>query len=234
MQKLRHHHIASVQFHVFEADKYSIIMLPVAECDLRHFLRCCVDGRFPRTTATHLTSWFGCLIGALAFAHSKDVKHEDIKPSNILIKDHQPYLADFGCAKDFSGLENSTSLDTLTFGTPVYWAPEPQPRGRRADVFSLGCVFSEMLTVRHERSLESFQAFRQVKHRDNAYAFKENLEKVINWLDDIIPLRDSVGNLLKEQTLKMLEPDPSRRKEAKDVKRNFRLEGDAVFCSTCY
>ena len=234
MQKLRHHHIASVQFHVFEAEKYSIIMLPIAECDLRHFLRWCTDEHFPRTEATHLTSWFGCLIGALAFAHSKNVKHEDIKPNNILIKDHQPFLADFGCAKDFSGLESSTSLDTLTFGTPVYWAPEPQPRGRSADIFSLGCVFSEMLTVRQKRSLEDFQAFRYVQHRDNAYAFKENLEKVIIWLNDMIPPKDSVGILLKEQTCLMLEPDRFKRKEAKTIKRNLRLEGDAVFCSTCF
>ena len=120
MQKLRHHHIASVQFHVFELDTYSIIMLPVAECDLRRFLRRCADAQFPRIELTHLTPWFGCLIGGLAFVHSKHIKHEDIKPSNILIKDHQPYLADFGCAKDFSGLNSSTSLDTLTFGTLVY------------------------------------------------------------------------------------------------------------------
>ncbi|KAF2477180.1 kinase-like protein [Lindgomyces ingoldianus] len=143
MQKLRHHHIASVQFHVFELDTYSIIMLPVAECDLRRYPRRCIDAQFPRTDLTHLTSWFGCLVGALAFAHSKHIKREDIKPGNILIKDHQPYLAGFGCAKDFSGLDSSTSLDTLTFGTPVYWAPEGQPRGRSTDVFSLGCVFSE-------------------------------------------------------------------------------------------
>ena len=119
--------------------------------------------------------------------NSKQVKQEDIKPSNILIKDYQPCLADSGCAKDFSGLETSTSLDTLTFGTPVYWAPEPQPRGRSADVFSLGCVFNGMLTVRHERSLEDFQAFRHVQYRNNAYAFKENLRKVVGWLDDLIP-----------------------------------------------
>jgi serine/threonine protein kinase len=108
MQKLRHHHIASVQFHVFEHDTYSIIMLPVAECDLHHFLRRCIDAKFPRTELAHLTPWFGCLVGALAFAHSKHIKHEDIKPSNVLIKDHQPYLTDFGCAKDFSGLDSST------------------------------------------------------------------------------------------------------------------------------
>ena len=201
------------------------------ECDLRSFLRRCADGRFPRTETILLTSWFGCLIGALVYAHSKSVKNEDIKPNNILIKDHQPYLADFGCAKDFSGLENSASLDTLTFGTPVYWAPEPPPRGRKADVFSLGCVFSEMFTVRHEHSLEQFRAFRHVQHRDNAYAFKE---KVTTWLDNIIPEKDPVGSLLKEQTCLMLEPDPSKRTEAKEIKRNLRLEADAVFCSTCF
>ena len=234
MQKLRHHHIASVQFHVSEAEKYSIIMLPVADCDLRDFLGWCHKERFPKTETTHLTSWFGCLISALAFAHSKNVKHEDIKPSNILIKDHQPFLADFGCAKDFSGQESSTSLDTLTFGTPVYWAPEPQPRGRSADVFSLGCVFSEMLTVRQKRSLQEFQEFRYVSNRDNAYAFKENLEKVLKWLNDTIPPGDSVATLLEEQTRKMLEPDRSKRIGAKDIKRCLRQEGDAVFCSTCF
>lgn len=234
MQKLRHHHIASVQFHVFEGDTYSIIMLPVAECDLRHFLRRCVDKQFPRTELTYLTSWFGCLVSALAFAHAKHIKHEDIKPSNILIKDHQPYLADFGCAKDFSGLDSSTSVDTLTFGTPVYWAPESQPRGRSADVFSLGCVFSEMLTVRYKRRLEDFQAFRYVQHRDNAYAFRENLDRVIDWLEEIVPQSDSVGILLKEQTFKMLERSVQRRKEARDIKRGLRIEGEVVFCSTCF
>jgi serine/threonine protein kinase len=202
MQKLRHHHIASVQFHVFEGDTYSIIMLPVAECDLRHFLRRCAEAEYPQTDIAHLTSWFGCLISALVYAHSKFIKHEDIKPGNILIKDHQPCLADFGCAKDFSGLDSSTSMDTVTFGTPVYWAPEGPPRGRGGDVFSLGCVFSEMLTVRQKRSLAEYQAYRYVRHRDNPYAFRENVDKVHAWLDEIVPQNDSVGTLLKDQTLR--------------------------------
>ena len=148
MQKLRHDHIASVQFHFCEGDVFSLVMLPVADFDLRKFLRYCIDREFPKAEMTHLTSWFGCLVGALDFAHSKQIKHEDIKPNNILIKDHRPYLADFGCAEDFSGLDTSASINASRYGTPVYWAPETQ-RGRSADVFSLGCVFSEMLTVRY-------------------------------------------------------------------------------------
>lgn len=234
MQKLRHHHIASVQFHVYDGDaSYSLIMLPVAECDLRAFLRRCAEKQFPRSELQQLTTWFGCLIGALAFAHSKHVKHEDIKPNNILIKDHQPYLADFGCAKDFSELESSASTDMLTHGTPIYWAPESQPRGRGADVFSLGCVFSEMLTIRHKRTLEEFREYRRIPNRDFGYAFRENLDKVLDWLDEIVPTRDDVGDLLKEQTFKMLERNVGRRREAKDIKRSLRAESDHVFCTTC-
>ena len=235
MQKLRHHHIASVQFHVRETDTFSMIMLPVGDYDLLCFLqRKCIHAQFPKTELTHLTSWFGCLVSALAFAHSKKIKHEDIKPRNILIKDHQPYLADFGCAQDFSELEASTSTDVLVFGTPVYWAPENPPRGRAADVFSLGCVFSEMLTVRQGRTLEEYQSRRYVANRDNAYAFRENLPRVYEWLEQLKRPDDSVGELLIEQTLKMLEQDKNSRLEAKDIKKGLRLEGDAVFCNTCY
>jgi serine/threonine protein kinase len=135
MQNLRHHHIASVLFHIRDIDSFSIIMLPVADYDLLTFLqRKTLDHSFSRIELSNLTSWFGCLIPALAFAHSKRIKHEDIKPNNILIKDQQPYLADFGCAKDFSTLDSSTSI------------------------FSLGCVFSEMLTVRQGHSLEEYQS----------------------------------------------------------------------------
>ncbi|EXJ89007.1 serine/threonine protein kinase [Capronia epimyces CBS 606.96] len=236
MQKLRHHHIASVQFHYFDAEKntYNLIMLPVAECDLRRFLHDCAQQGFPKTELMHLTSWFGCLVGALDFAHSKHVKHEDIKPSNILIKDHQVYLADFGCAKDFEGLDNSNSIDTITFGTPVYSAPESKPRGRRADVFSLGCVFTEMLTVKYKHTLEEFRAHRCLTHGDYPYAFRESLPKVKEWINWIVPAADSVGKLLKEQTFLMLQRNPDRRSEAKDVKRSLRPEGEDVFCNSCF
>jgi len=173
------------------------------------------------------------LVSALAFAHAKRIKHEDIKPRNILIKDRQPYLADFGCAKDFSELEHSASVDTLGFGTPVYWPPESLPRGRAADVFSLGCVFSEMLTVRQRETLGNYQETRHVPHRDNAYAFRENLPVVTKWVKQFKNRDDSVGLLLIEQTLRMLDDDSSLRPEAKDVKKALRWENEAVFCSSC-
>lgn len=237
MEKLRHHHIASLCFHDYDRseDIFTILMLPVADYDLLQFLQGkCINAMFPRTELTHLTSWFGCLVSALAFAHSAKIKHEDIKPTNILIKDHVPYLADFGCAQDFSESDRSTSTDILAFGTPVYWAPENPPRGRAADVFSLGCVFSEMLTVMQGCTLEDYHRFRYLPNRDNPYAFRKNLPQVCKWLDQLKRPEDDVGELLIEQTLKMLEEDKNDRPEANHVKRALRREGDTVFCTTCY
>jgi len=120
MQKLRHHHIAPVLFWVRELNAFSIIMLPVGDTDLRRFLE---DNcrNFEVAVITLLDTWFGCLISALNYAHGESVVHHDIKPQNILIKNNQPFLADFGSAKDFTGLEASTSPQEDYTGTPVFW-----------------------------------------------------------------------------------------------------------------
>jgi serine/threonine protein kinase len=90
---------------------------------------------------------------ALQYAHEQGVLHRDIKPENILLdlKGHVK-LADFGIAKLVG--EDPKSL-TLTgtgaaLGTPHYMAPEQVDRpgtvDHRADIYSLGVVFYEMLT----------------------------------------------------------------------------------------
>ncbi|OAP58889.1 hypothetical protein AYL99_06186 [Fonsecaea erecta] len=235
MHKLRHNHIAPVLFYVRDETTFSIIMLPVGDYDLRHFLEVNCAG-FPRTETGHLDQWFGCLTSALTFAHLQRVKHEDIKPSNILIRDYQPYLADFGSAKDISQMEGSTSTDEYIAGTPVYWPPEPrQERGRAADVFALGCVFSEMLTVRQNKTLQEYRDARYLPHVDNGYAFRTNLAAVRTWLEEL-PKEvgpPEVRALLLEQTLSMLASEPLQRPEARVVKKNFRKEGDALFCISC-
>jgi serine/threonine protein kinase len=90
---------------------------------------------------------------ALQYAHDEDVVHRDIKPANILIeKKGRVKIADFGLAKmadrDVTGLGLTQSRATM--GTPQYMAPEqlekPLEVDHRADIYSLGVVFYEMLT----------------------------------------------------------------------------------------
>jgi serine/threonine protein kinase len=89
---------------------------------------------------------------ALQYAHDEGVVHRDIKPENILIdRKGRVKIADFGIAKI---LGDDQVLQTLTqdqvLGTPHYMAPEqiehPAAVDHRADIYSLGVVFYEMLT----------------------------------------------------------------------------------------
>jgi predicted Ser/Thr protein kinase len=90
---------------------------------------------------------------ALQYAHEHGVVHRDIKPENVLLdKAGRVKVADFGLAKM---MEHGDSDRTLTgagqvMGTPHYMAPEqwerPNDVDHRADIYSLGVVFYEMLT----------------------------------------------------------------------------------------
>jgi serine/threonine protein kinase len=100
------------------------------------------------------------LCDALQFAHDRGIVHRDIKPENLLLdKAGRVKVADFGIAKMFGTVnasgnagepaapENATQT---AVGTPSYSAPEqktdPQRVDNRADIYSLGVVFYEMLT----------------------------------------------------------------------------------------
>lgn len=95
----------------------------------------------------------GQVCTALQYAHEQGIVHRDIKPENILLDSHgNVKIADFGLAK----LASKTDRDyTLTgthqvMGTPRYMAPEQMEGSRavdhRADLYSLGVVFYELLT----------------------------------------------------------------------------------------
>jgi len=100
------------------------------------------------------------LCDALQRAHDRGIVHRDIKPENLLLdKDGRVKVADFGIAKimgavDGGGKGVGASVPQNTtqtaVGTPNYSAPEqktdPQRVDSRADIYSLGVVFYEMLT----------------------------------------------------------------------------------------
>lgn len=88
-------------------------------------------------------------IGLMA-AHNKGMIHRDIKPGNIWLEGARGRvrLLDFGLALTRSTDVRITQVGAI-MGTPAYIAPE-QASGQevdcRADLFSLGVVFYEMLT----------------------------------------------------------------------------------------
>lgn len=89
------------------------------------------------------------LASALEVAHRKEIVHRDLKPSNVLFRsDGTLLLSDFGIAKELNR-ESDLTVTGSAIGSPNYLSPE-QARGMdvdaRADIYSLGILFYEMLT----------------------------------------------------------------------------------------
>jgi serine/threonine-protein kinase len=93
------------------------------------------------------------LTGALGAAHAKGIIHRDLKPDNIfLVPDpdlgERAKILDFGIAKLTEAKGNT--MTGVLMGTPLYMAPEQAQSAstidQRADLYSLGCIFYELLT----------------------------------------------------------------------------------------
>lgn len=96
------------------------------------------------------------LARALAAAHREGVLHRDVNPRNVLVRaDGEPVVIDFGLMRASGDPTLTGSGDLL--GTPQYMAPE-QARGERvderSDVFGLGTVLVELLTLAPPRAAE--------------------------------------------------------------------------------
>lgn len=148
LARLNHPHIVTVyDFGHTDDGLYFFIMEFVEGTDLRQVIRNAELS--PKEALTIVPQ----ICDALQFAHDEGIVHRDIKPENILLnKKGRVKIADFGLAKI---LDSPATVYTLTqagqrMGTPHYMAPEqiehPDRVDHRADIFSLGVVFYEMLT----------------------------------------------------------------------------------------
>lgn len=100
------------------------------------------------------------ILGAFDYAHGRGIVHRDIKPSNIFInKEGQVKILDFGIAQI---LKDAGEDNMKGAGTYAYMSPEQVMENNvdtRSDIYSLGVVYSEMLTARRpfDLSLSQFE-----------------------------------------------------------------------------
>lgn len=147
LARLNHPNIVTV-FDFGDAGGFFYLLMEYVDgANLRQAMRA---GRFTPAQALEIVPK---ICDALQYAHSEGVLHRDIKPENILLDlKGRVKIADFGIAK-LAGQRESGDTLTATgaaVGTPQYMAPEQLERPRevdhRADIYSLGVVFYEMLT----------------------------------------------------------------------------------------
>jgi serine/threonine protein kinase len=128
--------------------------------DLHYFLMELVEGanlrqlqRSGRVSAREVLQIIPQICDALQYAHDQGVVHRDIKPENVLVdRRGKVKIADFGLARMLGTAPEGDRLtaEGQVMGTPHYMAPEqldrPALADHRADIFSLGVVFYELLT----------------------------------------------------------------------------------------
>ncbi len=174
LKRLRHRHVVEYVGSYTAAQHLGIIMAPVADGNLAWFMDSISGATAGETTTTTtptekralLRTFFGCLASALSYLHASQIRHKDVKPQNVLVMTATGaagvLLTDFGLSLDWADLSRSTTKGAPAALTPRYAAPEVadhEPRGASSDVWSLGCVFLEMVTVLKGETLEGMRAF---------------------------------------------------------------------------
>lgn len=208
LKKLTHKHIVRLVGTYSRESYLGLLTWPVAICDMATFFEdmdVVFDGekevRMEMTNTSHYCRlnalkslsntngrdmsriawrWLGCLARAIEYLHSQNIRHKDLKPSNILLGSrNQIWLTDFGSSTDFS-LLSSSATDNGERGTPKYFAPEVasyQVNGRAADIFSLGCVFVEIINMAFNRTIKHLRALRP----DLDASYQANINRLDSW-----------------------------------------------------
>ena len=152
---------------------------------------------------SEVISWFLQISLALQYMHQERILHRDLKTQNIfLTKSGMIKLGDFGIAKV---LEGTLEMAKTVIGTPYYMSPElfrNQPYSFKSDVWSLGCVLFELVSLRHAFEARDMNSLVQRIVRGSHAAIPSNASK-------------DMRALIKS----MLSLSPSQRPTVNDILR---------------
>ncbi len=193
--RIRHTNIVGVLNVGFEHDLHFIVMEYVEGQNLHSFIK-----QYSTLSIEQAAPMMLQLLDALQAVMDSGIVHRDIKPENILVDGGgNVKLADLGLARICGDLMLTQSSTVL--GSPYYVAPEqaesPVSADIRADIYSLGCTFFQMLTGRAP------------------YQGASVMEIVLAHLNKPIPrasdLNKSVDRAISEIIEKMMQKSPAQR-----------------------
>ncbi|EKX54285.1 hypothetical protein GUITHDRAFT_63672, partial [Guillardia theta CCMP2712] len=181
-----------------------IVMEYCSGGDLYHML-CKQRTKKKPLSVRRVKMWILQMCEAIAFLHTQNVVHRDMKPMNVLVDNNGDLkIADFGLARQ--GV-TATKLISTQCGTPGYESPEVQlgqSYGFKTDIWGLGCIVCDMTTLKfmHERpgSLAT-----QVQVDPKA------IVKVIQ------PVSELYGPDIHSLLASMLQSDPKQRPSASEI-----------------
>ncbi|XP_045670048.1 cyclin-dependent kinase 3 isoform X1 [Ursus americanus] len=224
LKELKHPNIVRL-LDVVHSEKKLYLVFEFLSQDLKKYMDSAPASELP----LHLVkSYLLQLLQGVNFCHSHRVIHRDLKPQNLLINELGAIkLADFGLARAFG-----VPLRTYTHEVVTLWYRAPEILlgskfySTAVDVWSIGCIFAEMVTRRALFPGDSeidqlFRIFRTLGTPSEAMwpgvtqlpDYKGSFPKwTRKGLEEIVPGLEPEG---KDLLMQLLQYDPSRRISAK-------------------
>ena len=146
LAKCNHLHIVKVYEVIQEENLWCMVMEYGGRNDLASLIN--QNQYLPEKNALYFTKQIG---RALDYVHDLGILHRDIKPNNILIKNHQgkaqALLIDFGIAREFQQNLTQSQTPILTDGfAPIEQYDKRAKRGAFTDVYALAATLYTMVT----------------------------------------------------------------------------------------
>uniref|UniRef100_A0A8C3VZF9 Serine/threonine-protein kinase 33 n=1 Tax=Catagonus wagneri TaxID=51154 RepID=A0A8C3VZF9_9CETA len=220
LKSVRHEHIIQLE-QVFETPKKMYLVMELCENgELKEILA--RKGHFSENE----TRWIiQSLASAIAYLHSKDIVHRDLKLENIMVKSSfidannemnvNIKVTDFGLAVRKQG--RSEAMLQATCGTPIYMAPEvinAHDYSQQCDIWSTGVIMYMLLCGEPPFMASSeeklFELIRKGELRFEA------------------PVWDSVSDCAKSVLKQLMKVDPAHRITAKELLDNQWLTGNTL------
>lgn len=236
LKRLRHAHLVTILGSYTDPEYIAYLMQPIADMNLQEYL----DRMSHTENRVSTQFFFGCLASAMAYLHENNVRHRDLKPRNVLIKDKRVYLADFGHALDFHLTGRSTTHHHVG-GTEEFWSPEQarrQPRNTKSEMWSLGLIYLHLITFLKGVSLKRYHSLLRKRAAETgrsnlAYDHPQALSEWLTILSKNTTLRGINDSL--EWTRSLLDANPEVRMSPDTL---FKTISDSPFskdfaCSGC-
>ena len=265
LKKLDHNHIIRLAKWWRRGENCGILLQPVATTDLQRLLRRYKHNGY--STERHsqdrrkdrnflrpfILNAFGCLSRGLLHIHRHNIRHKDIKLSNILF-DQKPgqaakfLWADFGLAYDFSGKDHSREPGSSKY-TPRYAAPEVVEsaealkkgqqldnlhlsQGRASDIFSFGCVFLEILSY----LIDELDGDRESGGFEKCSYFHAHVDSLQAWAKKQVtdlPKEMAILKPLFNMAIKMVSTKQGDRPTIDKVVTDLESTSASYFCTAC-